>query len=264
MRLWLGVGVLLAALAVAGALGTSGSAAAGTCSTAEAETLAGKYDMGDANYGRVGQVLCGPFTGSQSNAMAFSFHWYGCIPVQGWAVFLFSGNAWQLVLRRDREVAVLAAAGSDIRTTVDVFRSGDSHCVPTGGRRSRLWHWDGKQLGAGPWTQVTPPKAGGARSAANFVSPSRNLACQMMVTDVFCESVKPRHSVTMSPDAKLNICRGAVCFRDFDGLTPTLAYGKQKSVGRFRCSSLRAGVKCVVISSARGFLINASGVAKIR
>jgi hypothetical protein len=178
MRVWLGVGVLFAALAVAGVLGAPGSSAVGTCSAAEAETLAEKFDMGDVNYGRVAQVLCGPFTGSQSNAMAFSFHWYGCIPVAGWAVFRFTGSDWQLVLRRDRERAVLAAAGSDIQATVDVVRTGDSLCISTGGVRSQLWHWDGTRLVAAPWKQTSPAKQ---PDFGGFRTPSGNIFCNNAV-----------------------------------------------------------------------------------
>jgi hypothetical protein len=82
---------------------------------------------------------------------------------------------------------------------------------------------------------------------------------------VFCESLKPRHSVQMGPDGKLRICRGAGrCLGDFDGpAPPKLAYGKQITAGRFRCYSLRSGIKCVVIRSGKGFLINSAGVTRV-
>jgi hypothetical protein len=148
----------------------------GTCSRVEAQALAEKFQMGDANYGRVAQVLCGSFTGSQSTAMAFSFHWYGCVPFQGWAVFRVTAGEWQLVLERKREVAVLAAVGSDIRATVDVFRAGDSHCVWSGGKRSRVWHWDGQRFVGGPSKQVTPPTKK-VPSFGGFKTPSGNIFC---------------------------------------------------------------------------------------
>jgi hypothetical protein len=239
------------------------------CSTAEAERLAAKFSMGDANYGRVAQVLCGSFTGAKSNTMAFSFHWYGCRPVQGWAVFRAVGDDWQLVTRRDRESAVLSAAGPDIRTKVDVFRPGDSHCVSTGGTISRLWHWNGTQLVAGASTQLTPPAA---LTVAQFYSPSRNIDCGLSdgsphgVAGASCWSVRPTNRVTLAVNGTLKICRGAQrCTANF-GESPVprvLAYGRQITVGRFRCRSLSSGVKCVVLSSGKGFLISRSGVAGV-
>jgi hypothetical protein len=40
-------------------------------------------------------------------------------------------------------------------------------------------------------------------------------------------------------------------------------YGGQVTLGRFRCQSLRAGIKCTVISSGKGFLINDRQVVKV-
>jgi hypothetical protein len=275
MRLWLGVGVVVALLTAGGLITASGSRAAGTCSVAEAETLAAKFDMGDAR-GRVGVVLCGPFTGPQSNAMAFSFHWYGCIPVAGWAVFRFTGSDWQLVLRRDRERAVLAAAGSDIQATVDVVRTGDSLCISTGGRRSQLWHWDGTRLVAGPWTQVEPPVP---LKDAFFDSPSA-VAVRCWMNDgpgrafLLCQSFKGhplyQQKATIRADGAVSICRvhgnsnrcHILCSCD-EGPTPKLAYGKEMVVGRFRCQSLRTGMRCTLIRSGKGFLINKTRATKI-
>ena len=40
-------------------------------------------------------------------------------------------------------------------------------------------------------------------------------------------------------------------------------YGTQVTVGRFRCQSLRSGIKCTVISTRRGFLFNISGASRV-
>ncbi len=45
--------------------------------------------------------------------------------------------------------------------------------------------------------------------------------------------------------------------------TSSLGYGKQITVGPFRCSSASAGITCVVITSGTGFMINASRVVKV-
>jgi len=81
---------------------------------------------------------------------------------------------------------------------------------------------------------------------------------------VYCQSLKKPHSVTMRLDGRLRICRNGVrCLGNPGEHTPVLPYGKQLTVGRFRCFSLQSGVKCVVTSSGRGFLINATGITKV-
>jgi hypothetical protein len=155
----------------------SRSSAAGTCSEAEAQALARRYRLGDSTYNYpVGQVLCGPFTGPQSNAIAFSFHYYGCIPTSGFAVFRFDGSDWQLVLKRPDVAVSLSKAGSDIREKVSVFRKGDPRCVPSGGTRARVWHWDGTRLVPSAWKQLTPPKKK-QPPAGGFKTPTGNIFC---------------------------------------------------------------------------------------
>ncbi len=194
--------------------------AAGDCSEATAQALARKYRLGDSTYNYpVGQVLCGAFTGPSSNAIAFSFHYYGCIPVSG--------------------------------------------------TRSRVWHWDGQRLFASTWKQQTAPKGSGKLTVAEFYSPSGNLSCEMddgragVPNHVWCQSWKKPHRVTLRPDGRLNTCRGERCLGNPGENTPRLAYGKHITVGRFRCFSLQAGIKCVVISSGRGFLIDKVGVHRV-
>ncbi len=239
--------------------------AAGDCSEATAQTLARQYKLGDITYNYpVGQVLCGSFTGLQSNAIVFSFHYYGCIPTSGFAVFRFQGGDWQLVLMNADPFIFLSAAGSDIRERVDVFRTGDPRCVPSGGTKERIWHWDGQQLVPSAWKQTTPPKA---LTIVGIYSPSGNLACEMSDEPppggryVGCVSRKPLHQVSMGLSGRLKICN---CF-DFAETTPfhKLAYGKQQTLGRFRCTSLRVGIKCVVISLGHGFLINSAGIKRV-
>jgi len=107
--------------------------------------------------------------------------------------------------------------------------------------------------------------------AAQVYSPSANLECALtdspqFGSEVFCQSLKPPHWVRMLPNGSLKICRGGLrCTSDF-GERPTprkLVYGAQVTVGRFRCSSLRSGMRCVVIRTGKGFLINAAGVARV-
>ena len=74
------------------------------------------------------------------------------------------------------------------------------------------------------------------------------------------------------PADRLTICRDRTpndfnneCKLGDRGENPIqpLAYGKQITVGRFRCQSLQIGVRCTVIRSGRGFLINRDGVSRV-
>jgi hypothetical protein len=107
------------------------------------------------------------------------------------------------------------------------------------------------------------------RTTASFYSPSHNLGCELddrragVPNEVYCQSLKAPHSVRMGLDGRLKICRGEQCLGNPGEHTPTLAYGRQVTVGRFRCFSLRAGVKCLVIRSGKGFLIDKAGVRRV-
>jgi hypothetical protein len=218
----------------------------------------------------VQQVLCGPFTGPGSNAMAVTIAAPTCWPTQNWAVFRFTAGDWQLVLNQPAYLSSpLVAVGSDIRETTGVHRSGDPRCFFKGGTHARIWHWDGTSLVAGPWKQVTK---GTAKSRADFFSPSGNISCGIgdygkRGGGIFCTSHKPPRTVGMGLDGRLQICRGIACIGNpgiGDVGTPTmLRYGKQITVGRFRCQSLRLGVRCTVIRSGKGFLINSTGVHRV-
>jgi NHL repeat len=103
---------------------------------------------------------------------------------------------------------------------------------------------------------------------AGFYSPSRNLSCTLADRDprgtyVYCQSVKAPTNVRMRLNGRLKICRGTRCLGNPAGNTRTLGYGKKVTVGRFRCHSLRSGVRCTVIRSGKGFLISRSGVRRV-
>jgi hypothetical protein len=261
---------------------TSGSpvAAAGgattkaDCSRAAARELVERLHLGNADDPQVsepvGQVLCGSFVGPGSQAMVVSLTIPSCGRTAGWVVFRFAGNAWQLVLTRNNG-ADLAAVGSDIQETMFVLRPGDAHCFPTGGTRARTWHWNGERFIASPWRQATP---GAPVKVASFYSPSGNLGCEMgddpgtRGSYVYCQSSKHPHSVRMGLDGRLKICRGGTimtthCLGNAGENTVTLGYGRQIIVGRFRCLSLRSGVKCTVIRSGKGFLIDSKAVRRV-
>jgi hypothetical protein len=82
---------------------------------------------------------------------------------------------------------------------------------------------------------------------------------------VECWTFRPPQKVKLYPGGRLAICRGseARCKLGNAGELPTLGYGRQITVGRFRCLSRRSGVRCTVIQSRKGFLINRSGVRRV-
>lgn len=247
------------------------SSAAAPCSKALAKQLVNQHNLNRFILPNpVGQVLCGPFTGPGSEAMAVTVLAPTCWGVQNWGVFTFSGGSWRLVLDQPAYLhPPLVRVGTGIRETTAVHRPGDSRCFPSGGKRSRLWRWNGSRLVAGPWKPVGEDSS----SMAAFFSPSRNLFCSIgdhgaRGGAVMCSSRNPEHTVGMGLDGRLHVCRGVGCIGN-DGLVdpqPTprlLSYGRQITVGRFRCRSEASGITCVVIRSGRGFLINRDGVTRV-
>jgi hypothetical protein len=242
--------------AVAAARGTS--TASVDCSKATAEQVAKQFQLED----QVAQVFCGAFVGPGSQAMVVAFT-PGTCGINGWAVFSFADNAWQLVgSPHVGWTFAVDAVGSDIRETAPV-PTGKFQCPLTNGtHRSRIWHWDGTHLVAGPWKQAPVRIAG-------FHTPSGNIECVLVDTHaraaVDCHSFRPPQRVRLYPGGQLKICRGseARCKIGNDGEIPTLDYGRRITVGRFRCKSLRSGVRCIVLRSGKGFLINRAGVKRV-
>jgi hypothetical protein len=257
--------LLLAAAAVslitlvASGPASSVSTAAPPCSKTTAAQLVNQYHLNNFLLPQpVGQLLCGQFAGPGSQAMAVGIAAATCWPVQGWALFSVVNGTWQLVINPDFVFLFpLVAVGSDIREITPVARPSDPRCIPSGGAKARLWHWNGSTLVASPWKKI--------RTEADFYSPSRNLACEMddyrgdLPSQVYCQSWKVPHNVRLHPNGSLRKCAGQRCLGNPGEHTPKLAYGKSVAVGRFRCTSRRVGVECVVISSGKGFLIDSKG-----
>ena len=76
----------------------------------------------------------------------------------------------------------MTAVGGDIRERWEVYRRGDGPCTPSGGTRSRLWHWDGSSLVAGKAKRIANPLGGNPGNPATsaegyFKTPSGNIIC---------------------------------------------------------------------------------------
>ena len=234
------------------------------CSVRAADELVKRLGLSDPSVTNpVYKVLCGAFAGPGSQTMVVSLLGPGSTGMIDWVVFRSLGGEWQFLMKR-HQAAVLTAAGSDIREKVWIFRSGDPRCCPSGGTKARIWHWDGTRFTASAWKQVTP----GAQTFAEFFSPSRNVACDMGDRSglpaflVFCRSERRDLTVTLTPNGRLSICRSG-CMGNPAKSSPVLAYGKQITVGRFRCRSQRSGMRCTVIRSGKGFLINSTSVRRV-
>jgi hypothetical protein len=222
------------------------------------------------------KVLCGPFTGPGSTAMAVTIAAGTCWSPQSWAVFNYVGDTWHLVHEQGAFLISFVAVGGDLRETTPIFSRGDPRCVPSGGSHARTWHWDGSKLVAGPWQRVSKGKAKkrATRTSAVFYSPSKNISCEMndgraaTRSGVYCQSWDRPQSVTMGLDGRLHICRDAStatshCLGNPGEGTPVLGYGKQIALKHFRCRSAQAGVTCTVIKTGKGFRIDREGVRRV-
>lgn len=250
------------------------SNASGQCSKAEAIAAVKRLGLRDVSpMYPVHKVLCGAFTGAGSQTMVALISGPDNVGMLYWAVFSWTGSEWQLLMKQ-RRAAVLAAAGSDIRETVSIYREGDSRGGPTGGTKTRIWHWDGSRFVAAPWKQVTKGKTE-PRKPAVFRSPSGNIRCNIFDwgdargPGVICRSDEPPQRVTMDASGRLKICRGTRCVDSGCGCVEgfdwsRLAYGRTITFRPFRCLSLPTGVRCTVIQSGKGFLINRAGVSRVR
>jgi hypothetical protein len=253
------------------------SAASGRCSKATALQVVERLHLGDPGIPdpshRVAQVLCGAFVGPGSQAMVAAIANGTCWPNSGWAVFRFTGGAWQLVPNgyHGGFVAALAAVGSDIRQTVPVWHKSDGPCNPSGGRKTRIWHWNGSRLVAGPWKVTsTGPKT---VSLDDFLSPDRKTWCVIgkgaVGDEAFCATLTPVQSATLRRNGAVAICNGTAggdCGNGWHSSAPVLRYGQQNERYGYRCTSERTGITCTVLAGAasgKGFLINRQGVSRV-
>ena len=177
-----------------------------------------------------------------------------------WAVFRWSGSEWQFLMKQ-RHAAVLKAVGSDIAETWSIYRPGDPRCCPSGGTKSRLWHWNGSRFAASSWQTTV--------HLFYFVTPSRNIWCGVGDEGIaLCQSKNRPHSAELRTNGEVTICKGPACVgsRNFSPGVPVLAYGQTDDQGIFRCRSELTGVTCTVTRGkgvGKGFLINRDGVSRI-
>lgn len=263
------------------------SSAAGQCSKAEAIAVVKRLGWSDVStIAPVYKVLCGSFAGPGSRIMVASLYGPDNVGMLYWAVFRWSGSDWDLLLKR-RQAAVVTAAGGDIRESVSIYRSGDPRCCPSGGTRSRLWHWNGSRFVAGPWKSAPEPGGppGSNGKSGYFKTPSANIVCGYTVYSgsragesyVGCRiksGLKPEPPGTprgcwTNGDVLLRAIGrtktgGPICPGDDEGdagvlvyesRARVLTYGSAWSGGGLRCTSAETGLTCRN-KSGHGFFLS--------
>ena len=238
----------------------AGAAGCTTAAASQAATAAGFGVDPISKRTPINSVVCGPFFGSGSQGMAATVAVpTGCGFSIGWGVFRLDNGSWHLVMKQDNgaflESAPLADGGADIRTTRGYPRRNDPACSPSRWQ-TQVWHWNGTAFVASPW--IVP------LTSFDFSAPRRTIAnavCSMndwpTLHNVSCATDTPPHRVGMNGNGGLKVCRGFGQSCISCGCAPrvrVLAYGHRADVGRFRCESLQAGVRCTVLKTRKGFL----------
>jgi len=90
-----------------------------------------------------------------------------------------------------------------------------------------------------------------------------DLAMPKIGTTAYCQTVPHYESVVLHANGTLAICHGVKCIGNPPEGTPTLTYGAWLDNGPIRCTSLKAGVKCVVRKSGKGFLISPTSIKRL-
>lgn len=267
---------ILAVIAI-GILGTTASwgnddraSASSACSRSTAKQLIRENPYlhpFSPTYQAPGQVLCGQFLGKGGQALVVSFKAATCGGTFGWAAFRQRGAKWKLAWRYKNGQRGISASGSDIEETVNVLLPGDPRCLPTGGTKSRIWHWSGGRFTAGAWDydMVNPE---------HFLSPDRRVWCLMNKTGSdFCGAANPggggpQSAAYFEDDGKVKLCHveeasiRESCFVNWDVRSPVLDYGETSEVNGIRCTSAPDGITCVKLTApgqGNGFRISKDG-----
>jgi hypothetical protein len=167
----------------------------------------------------------------------------------------------------------LSAVGGDFKTTVSIFRPTDPRCCPSGGTRSRIWHWNGSTFVPSAWV-YSKPKPSSSKTDVRFYTPSGNIACEMIdngasQSGVGCIMQSPPAIARLAASGHISICQhqGLRCTGNLgdDPSIPNgkLRYGSSKRVGRFRCRSAFTGVTCALTATGKGFFISKLSVKAV-
>jgi hypothetical protein len=119
------------------------------------------------------------------------------------------------------------------------------------------------------FTCALAPAAAAAGAQHFFFAPGVTTSCEVDVampglgTSAYCQTYPHTESVILHANGKLKICHGITCIGNPPDGVPTLVYGASLNYGPFRCTSLHAGVRCVVRKSGKGFLIAPTSIKRV-
>jgi hypothetical protein len=122
------------------------------------------------------------------------------------------------------------------------------------------------------WAVALPAGAGAVKNAAEFYargpSGKPTVSCAIYdgyagSTEALCEYVsrQSQSKATLSANGSVTLCRTSSITSNRCELgnagegSPTYGIGKTVTVGRFSCTVQKAGVRCVVTASGKGFLL---------
>jgi hypothetical protein len=107
-----------------------------------------------------------------------------------------------------------------------------------------------------------------AQTVRWFHSPSGNIECEVASRDprgtyAYCQTFRSLRWARLGADGHTRVCSGHHCSVGNGPLNALiLAYGRALRVGIFRCSSSRAGIRCVIVRSGHGFAIARAGITR--
>ena len=116
---------------------------------------------------------------------------------------------------------------------------------------------------------LASPASAAAAKRSFFLSPSGNISCELhwkdgsLGTFAYCQTRSPARSVKLRSRGSYKVCTGSKCIGDPPTNAKTLAYGKSRAVGGFRCTSRMTGMTCLRTNTGKGFRIASSGVRKV-
>ena len=106
-----------------------------------------------------------------------------------------------------------------------------------------------------------------------FLAPWGTTSCQISPggpgPHIYCQTLPavlgqgpPPQSVSMDADGMLTPCTGVACVGNAATGTPTLALGRNLSVGPFTCLSTAIEISCTV-ASGRGFVVSDTAITPV-
>ena len=162
----------------------------------------------------------------------------------------------------------LVAVGADIRETAPVFRPGDPRCVPSGGSRAPPGAGTARGLSLAPGSKQHSKTL---KEEAIVFSPLAYGHLLNMTDDgsfrgswVYCwigSTSHPSRHVKLNLNGQFSVTATTAIPKGLGGRSTP--YGTPGDRWTLRLPVLRSGIKCTVIRSGKGFLINRDGVTRV-